>query len=159
LAAKTGVFRDGATGAALRWPLDSLLPGAPDRGGTEMVLRRKLAAWVPLSWVRIEWSCFSFRCRSFGCYRGSGGYGLCPERGKSAPTSGCYPRLASLGAARCFEWHPGNEGCGTKDVGADSISALCLPKTPGQRKRKQKDRASLNSPGRAFPQGPNREAS
>jgi hypothetical protein len=44
-------------------------------------------------------------------------------------------------------------------VGADSISARCLPNVPGQRKRKEKDSASLNSPGRASSQGPNREAS
>jgi hypothetical protein len=58
--AKTRVFRDGAAGAALRWPLDGLLPGAPDIGGTEMVFRRKLLAWVPLSWVRDGWTCFFY---------------------------------------------------------------------------------------------------
>jgi hypothetical protein len=58
----------------------SLLPGAPDIGGTEMVFRRKLLAWMPLSWVRVGWSCFSFRYRSSGCYRRSGGYRIRPYK-------------------------------------------------------------------------------
>jgi hypothetical protein len=69
------------------------------------------------------------------------------------------PPLQTDSSAPCFARRCRGAERGTRDVGADSISARCSPNALGQRKRKEKDRASLNSPGRAFSQGPSREAS